>query len=261
MSQRSALCVDVTEAPVDGFAMTALSILSTDLRKTISTSDVLEPLINELYRAVSDPDPTKAPAVVDKFLEVGISAEQLADYYIPSVARRLGDAWCSDMMDFAKVSIGSARLQGLLRYLGPNWCSGDGTPRPNAPTCLLLVPEDAQHTLGATILAGQMRRLGFCVTLEIGTSLKDLTYILSQDPVDAVMVSASSRESLEMIRTIVDNVRKFLGDVPVVIGGNVLSLDVDVAALTGANLATSDLAEALEFCALKLPPHQIVAAQ
>ena len=261
MSQRSALCADTTEAPVDGFAMAALSILSTDLRKTISASDVLEPLINELYRAVSDMDPAKAPAVIDRLLDVGISAEQIADFYIPSVARRLGDAWCKDTMDFAKVSIGSARLQGLLRYLGPNWCSGECPPRANAPTCLLLVPEDAQHTLGATILAGQMRRLGFSVTLEIGTSLKDLTYILSQDPVDAVMVSASSRESLEMIRAIVENVRKFLGDVPVVIGGNVLSLDVDVAGLTGADLATSDLSEAIEFCALSLSPFQVVEAR
>lgn len=261
MSQRPALCVDSTETPVDGFAMKALSILSTDLRNSRSASAVLEPLVGELYKAVSDLDPTKAPAVVDKILAVGISAEQIADLYIPVVARRLGDAWCADTMDFAKVSIGSARLQGLLRYLGPNWCAGRVPPRPNAPTCLLIVPQGAQHTLGASIVAGQMRRLGVSVTLEISTSMRDLAYIMSQDPVDAVLVSASSRESLEMIRAIVENVRKFLGDVPVVVGGNVVTLDVDVASLTGADLATHDVSEAMAFCALGVRPLQIVPAE
>ena len=261
MSQRSALCDDPAETPVDGFAMKALSILSNDLRRTSGISAILEPLAYELYKSICDTDPAKSRKVADKILDIGISPEQLADFYIPEVARRLGDAWCADKMDFVKVTIGAARLQGLLRHIGPHWCSGTGAPSPNAPTCLLLVPEEAQHTLGATILAGQMRRMGIAVTLEIGTSLNDLTYIMSQDPVDAVMISASARESLEMIRAIVENVRKFLGDVPVMIGGNILSLEANLAELTGADLATRDLAEALEFSQLTVTRPKTVAAE
>jgi len=261
MSQRSALCFDPAETPVGGFAMKALSILSDDLRRTSGVSAVLEPLAYELYKAICHADPAKAPSVVDKILEIGITAEQISDYYIPEVARRLGDAWCADTVDFVKVSIGAARLQGLLRHIGPHWCSGGGAPSPSAPTCLLLVPEEAQHTLGATILAGQMRRMGIAVTLEIGTSVNDLAYIMSQDPVDAVMISASARDSLEMIRAIVENVRKFLGNVPVMIGGNILSLEADVAELTGADFATSDLSEALAFGGLNVRRPKIVAAE
>ncbi len=261
MSQRPALCLNTAETPVGGFAMKALSILATKQRSSSGSPRALEPLVLELYRAVSDLDPARAPAVVDRILDAGIPAEEIADLYIPAVARRLGDAWCTDQMDFAKVSIGSARLQGLLRHLGPNWCAGDTPPRAHAPTCLLIVPQAAQHTLGATIVAGQMRRQGIVVTLEIGTSLQDLSYIMSQDPVDAVFVSASSRESLEMIRTIVKNARKFLGDVPVVVGGNVVSLDVDVAELTGADLVTQDVAEAMAFCALTARPLQRMPAE
>ena len=146
------------------------------------------------------------------------------------------------------MSIGSARLQGLLRHLGPEWCAENTLHDPGKQACLVLVPEGAQHTLGATILSGQLRRQGIFVQLELDCSAEEVGSIVAQTRFDAVFMSATTRESLDVLRRIVQKIRQAGQDVPVVIGGNVLSQEYDVQSLTGVDLATSDLEQALEFC-------------
>ncbi|WP_299304762.1 B12-binding domain-containing protein [uncultured Litoreibacter sp.] len=249
MPKANYTCEEGATPDVVEFALRALSRLAEDQRMFgHSDKGVFELFASELYNAVSDPDRTQIGIVKDKMLQAGISTYDMADNYIPHVARRLGEAWCADNIDFAVTTIGSARLQGLLRSLGPEWCADDSCTAASAPKCLVVVPEGAQHTLGATILAGQLRRAGISVSLEVGIDLAQLEGILTYSKVEAVMVSASSRESLEVIRQIVRKVRATGRDVPVIVGGNVLSQNEDVARVTGADFATSSVLEAIGFC-------------
>jgi MerR family transcriptional regulator, light-induced transcriptional regulator len=83
----------------------------------------------------------------------GIRREDIADFYVPEVARRLGAAWCEDRTSFADVTVGTARLQGLLREIGPDWFS-DARLGDRPPVCVLVVvSRDEFHTLGAMVLA------------------------------------------------------------------------------------------------------------
>lgn len=249
MSSRSDKSDDGKGKGLDRFALVAMSILAEDVRMTgQQTKERRQFFVKELYRAVSSPNPGAGPAFVQKMLKLGTDPVELAGYYIPEVARQLGEAWCTDMMDFANVTIGSARLQGLLRTLGPEWCGEDLLEDANSPKCLVLVPEDAQHTLGALIMAGQLRRKGLAVTLEIGKPFDELTEMLAANTYDVIMISASARESLDVVRSLVQKLSRMHGDGPVIVGGSVITLAEDVASLTGADLATSDLDEALEFC-------------
>ena len=238
-------------ADVDGVARLALSKLAKELcLSDVSQSRVADQLVKDLYEAASAIEREPLQTIVDKMLSAGISTYEIADSFIPKVAAQLGEAWCQDNINFATTTIGSARLQGVLRSLGPEWCAEDIYVDVSAPRFLVIVPEGAQHTLGATILTGQLRRVGFSVNLAIGMTASDVPVILAGDTLDAVLISASARESLEVIRCIVQNIHKTGCEIPVIVGGNVLSLDEDVAQLTGADLATSDLREAIEHCGL-----------
>ncbi len=260
MPQSSKKSVDDLRANLDRFALRALSLLAKELRMVGKLKQRrMELFVRELYAAVSSPDKQAAPSLVQTMLANGFEPTEIADLYIPEVARRLGDAWCSDNLDFAKVTIGAARLQGMLRGLGPEWCAEDTHVAADAPRCLVVVPPDAQHTLGATILAGQMRRAGLSVSLEIGRSVDDLQQMVEQAPFDAVMISASAQESLAVIGCIVQRVRSVRRDVPVVVGGNILALDEDIARVTGADLATCALEEAIRFCGFDARMLRIVA--
>jgi MerR family transcriptional regulator, light-induced transcriptional regulator len=198
--------------------------------------------------------PDAMPQAVDRMRAAGISDSDIADRYIPAVARRLGDQWCADETGFADVTIGTARLQGLLRDLGPEWRADHAAPA-DAPCVIIAVGSEVYHTLGAVLLAGQLRRAGLSVRLQLGARPEDLTLLLRRLQVQAVLLSASCGESLESLRKLVDAVRTGPGPVPpVVIGGTITTMGqdgVDIAALTGADHVTNDPDKALALCGIK----------
>jgi NAD(P)-dependent dehydrogenase (short-subunit alcohol dehydrogenase family) len=83
----------------------------------------------------------------------------MADAYIPAAAQHLGSNWVSDRLCFAEVTIATARLQALVRAIGTRW-GGDPAHLPGRRSVLMIVPDTEQHTLGAVVATGQMRRMG-----------------------------------------------------------------------------------------------------
>lgn len=205
--------------------------------------------------------------VIASMATAGIRNEEIADHYIPAVALKLGDQWCADQTSFAEVTIGVARLQALLRELGREW-QGNGSTgsdaAPNAPAVLVMSLAEAYHTLGATILSGQLRRIGLSVRQMLDATPAAAATEVQRIRYDAVFLSASRSEDLENLRKIVEHIaRSTATPPPVVIGGTILEvaheLGVDIKALTGADHATGDLYEAVALCDLELKPRASVA--
>ncbi len=209
----------------------------------------IEYFSDALFGAVQS-GPAEMQAIVQKMQQANIRSAVIAESYVPDVARRLGDGWVADTIDFASVTIGSSRLQGLLRRLGPEW--EDRNPVGDRATCLVVVPQGCQHTLGASVLAGQLRCRGFDVQLELGVCPKFMTELVEIKRYSAVMVSASAGECLVKLTELVQRARSRHNDVPVLVGGSILTQNQDVQLAVHADLATSDVTEALEFCGLGL---------
>jgi methanogenic corrinoid protein MtbC1 len=207
-----------------------------------------------MRKAALSTDRGDCPAILRHALHHGIARDDIADFYIPELARELGHDWCTDQMSFAQVTIGASRLQGMLRDLGPEW-AGDQLASPSAPSILLVVGQDVHHTLGAMVLSGQLRRRGLSVRLMLGVPLREMAENVSKSAYDAVFISSSLGETLESLRRIVNVIRSSTKkSVPIVIGGTVLEAETkyNVTALTGADYATSVPSEALELCGLKI---------
>ena len=224
------------------------------------------PLDPAILRSLSDaalaPQQDDRRHAVAAALANGISAEEIADLYIPAIAREMGDKWCVDQMSFASVTIGVSRLQGMLRDLGPQW-AGDHLLDPTAPSVLLIVPENVHHTLGAIILSGQLRRRGISIKLMLGEPVTAIAAQLRRCRYAAVFISASQSESLESLRRIIDVVRSVAqAPLPVVVGGGILQKDTadTITELTGADHATGQTDEGLRLCGIKPPKHSSAAA-
>lgn len=210
--------------------------------------------IEMLREAVLSPLPETSRNAVRDLIASGVAPSDIADFYIPAVARLLGDDWCVDQLSFANVTVGSARLQAMLRSLGPNW-SGDSAARHGSASILLIVPEDVYHTLGALVLGGQLRRMGFSVKLILGCRNQDIAIRVQRTTYDAVFISSSHGETLESLRRIVDVVKTALSSPPpIVVGGSILDVETkeNVTALTGADHATRIPEEAVELCGLQV---------
>jgi MerR family transcriptional regulator, light-induced transcriptional regulator len=185
-----------------------------------------------------------------------VSAEQVIDVYIPEAVKAVGTCWHEGELDILQISIASARLQTLLRELGRAWVA-DQCGDNSGARVLLVLPRGEQHTLGSMIAANQLRRLGVSVRMQLLPSAENVVTELRDLSFDALFLSVSNETSLETCQDLIKTVRTQVNSVvPVVIGGGIVTsrhpvlTPARLAALTGANIVTSDVIEALNFCGL-----------
>lgn len=209
-------------------------------------ADLLALLIDGVVTGTSD----ALEACLGEFRRQRVSVASLADVYIPDAAREMGERWMDDTMSFADVSRGVSRLQVVLREIGGAWTADAGRTR-DGGSVLLAVPQGEQHTLGPMLAMGQLRRMGVSVCLRIAPSAAELLSLMQARAFDGVFISISTRNQLAAARVLVDMIRAAApARLPIVVGGAVLSLTHEAQSLTGADLATCDLNEALAACDL-----------
>jgi MerR family transcriptional regulator, light-induced transcriptional regulator len=209
-------------------------------------------VLQNLRHAALGAERDQAGAALQAALDAGVARDDIADFYIPALARDMGEAWCSDNLSFAAVTIGVSRLQAMLGALGPDW-TGDQSTKPTSAAIMVIVPPDIYHTLGAMVLAGQLRRKGMSVYMMVNADMRDIAEKLHRTQFDAVFISSSLGETLESLRRIVDVIKSAAGrSLPIVIGGTILEAETPkkVTVLTGADYATRIPSEALELCGL-----------
>lgn len=237
-----------SESSVESLASRALTVLAS---KRASTASMMsDHFIDNLLEAVRAIEPGRRRAVIADMLGARIRREDIVDFYIPAVARRLGAAWCDDGLSFAEVTIGSARLQGILRDLGREWF--DDSVRDGASSGIAVIVDEAEfHTLGALVLASQFRRMGISVRAMIGQPREKIFETVENGQFDAILLSAAGGETLARLRHVVEKIRAVSDrPVPIVIGGSIVEDEAEVRTQTGADYVTSDPREVVRLCGL-----------
>lgn len=211
----------------------------------------LDPVaLKHLEAAAFHADRGRRLGVIDAMRTAGIADEEIVDHYIPDVARTIGQRWLEDEMTFADVTIGSSRLQALVRDVAAAWDFGadDGA----APSVLVVVREGEDHSLGASIAATQLRRLGAAVRVSLCRSDREVATELRCGAYDMVALSASPSEKVKDLKDFVARLREAGGEgLKTAIGGSILSSDVNLEEALSIDVATADPAEALDRCGLK----------
>jgi MerR family transcriptional regulator, light-induced transcriptional regulator len=236
----------LTDHDWDGVSLLAKTVVARLVaREPKVERGLVEGIVAMLTDAMISPDPGAFAAMAPLLKKARVTAVDLADSYFPEIARRLGCDWAEDRRSFAHVSIGVARMQAILRDIGADWASADGE-RPRLGTVLVILPEGEQHSFGAVVLTGQLRRRGVSVRLLLGPRQADLRMLLRERRFDGALLSVSCVEQLGPCRKMVTTLKDATGGkMQVLVGGAVLLNDIDVRAATGADAATSDLTEAL----------------
>ena len=240
------------DAGVIDFASWVVALLAA---RNSSAAPRLRPAVLAGFRAaVVDGDPARLDAFLRDLVRQKVPAAALADLYIPALARALGDDWLADRASFLEVTLAASRMQSMLRAIGMAWTADSGSA-PVAASLLLVVPRDEQHSLGAMVLLGQLRRLGVSVRLVIAPRRGEVGTILSVGRFSGVLVSVACTERLADVRSLAAEVHSLSGmRLPVVVGGHAVgaAAGVDLRRLTGADAVTGDLTEALAVCGLEL---------
>lgn len=235
---------------VETLASRALGVLAS---KRVSAASLLsERLLDELEQAVCQIEGGQRKTVVRSMMDAGIRPEDIVDFYIPEVARRMGERWCSDGLSFADVTIGGARLQGLLREIASDWFDYPELPG-DAPGVMIVVLTDEYHTLGSMVLASQLQRIGVSVKLMVGQTESQVLRSVADGHFDAILISAAIGERLATLKKLVEKIRtNSARPTPIVIGGSIVTRETELKTKTGADHATTDPREALRSCGLKI---------
>lgn len=204
-----------------------------------------EDVLQRFMAAVASTDPLAFEELKPELKRARITAALLADVYIPEVARRLGQAWMDDCASFAEVTMGVARMQAILREIGTGWIA-DSAGQSDGPTLLVVLPLGEQHTLGAMVLAGQLRRRGVSVSMQIAPSAADLGAYVAARSFDGVMMSVAGHDTLETCAKLIKIIRTASKTgIKIAVGGAVLETGDDLLQLTGADVVTNDIEHAL----------------
>ena len=219
-------------------------------RGAASAVTLREPLLARFYAAVRSHDPMAFEAFKPDLRRARVSFEVLADVYIPEVARRLGQDWEADRVSFAEVTIGTARLQAILRDIGANW-QADGRIGQGRASILLVVPTGEQHSLGALVAAGWLRRKGISVCLRMGLQPAEAGDLLAARRFDAAMISVACHERLELCTKLVKTLKDASQNtLRVAVGGAIVGQGGELATIPEADIVTNDLSEAVEVLGL-----------
>ena len=228
-----------------GVSQFASNVVSRLADPDVATESVLrEDLMKRFMEAILRPDAGLVDAMRADLRRARLSRVTFADRYIPELARRLGQAWVDDCMSFADVTMGSSRLQAILRDISMDWT--DNARTDDLGTILLIIPEREQHTLGALVLMGQLRRRGVSVCLRIGPTDADLHSLLAERRFDGAFVSGGQVAMLAVCTALVATLKGLTdGRLAVAVGGAMLELFPTPLHIMGADAVTNDVNGAL----------------
>lgn len=147
-----------------------------------------------------------AEAAFPRLRARGASVEQLYLQLMVPAARRVGEMWCDDRIDFATVTLVVGHLQRWLRELSPQFAA-EREPAPQAYRALFVQAPGEQHSFGLSMLAEFFRRAGWDVLGGIGGVGVDPTERVRREAVDLIGFSLGSEPQLPWLERSIAQVR------------------------------------------------------
>jgi methanogenic corrinoid protein MtbC1 len=234
-------------AEIARLARRAIAVLAADRP---GRSDSVTLRLKQLCDAFLSAEEEQRHEMLMRLRQDGVTTDEIIDHVVPATAAMMGERWFADEISFAHVTIGAARLQEAVRALGwrdPSQVHG----LVSAPSILIVIPRGEDHTLGAFVLADQLRRRGYQVDMAIDRFPRQIAEMLRKRRYCMVGITVSGRRTLASAKELVDIIRLTVTRVtPVIIGGAILDKGYDTLTLTGADHTARDASAALRRCGL-----------
>lgn len=209
-----------------------------------------------LCDAVVSDSETSHHRVISAMVSSGIRSDEVFDLYLPAVARELGDRWMRDEVSFVEVTLGTGRLQALLRERAERRCPA---PVSRGQSILLVLPPFEAHALGVFIAADQMRRAGHSVQLAIGPTAAEVAALVAERDFAMIGLTCATRRVLGDLRGFVTDLRTAVRGTlpPIVVGGPLNESVPDLAKTIGADHVAGNCEDALRLIGLVRAPEAI----
>jgi MerR family transcriptional regulator, light-induced transcriptional regulator len=197
--------------------------------------------IEALCSALLCPDENAGQAVVDDARQNGANPETVYLQFLAKAAIRLGVLWEEGDASFAEVSIGSSRIQSIIRSMSPLFEAP--WQQPNRSALFASVPGET-HTLGVRMATDIFRRSGWEITLRVGLSLDELVTEVVQGGHHLLGLSAGGEHALPALESLLREVRLVAPQVCIMICGQMTVIQRHALESLGADAVASDVLSA-----------------
>ncbi|MEO0590169.1 MAG: cobalamin B12-binding domain-containing protein [Pseudomonadota bacterium] len=184
---------------------------------------------------------------VDRFLEQGVSVEEVYLELLAPAARRLGEMWDADECDFVDVTMGLWRLQEVMREISQRF-PPRGT-QTDAPRSALFCPIPGDtHCFGAQMIEEVFARAGWQTDVLLKPERRELLDYLSRTPVDLVGLTVSCDCPAAALSSLIKGIRGVAMNphLTVLVGGHMINANPGLVAEIGADGTGADARAALE---------------
>ncbi len=186
-------------------------------------------------------DPAAADAFVAALRANGASLEAIYLDLMAPAARRLGEQWEDDSLDFLQVTEGLGRLQNALHALSPAFVneialSGHGRRALMAPA------PGEQHTFGLSMVSDFFRRAGWNVWIDPSAGAVELLALVRAEWFTMVGFSVLNDASMDALSVMIRHVRRASRNrgIGVMVGGPAFTAHPEMAAAVGADATAKD---------------------
>ncbi len=187
-------------------------------------------------------DMEKLRAITDHMIVQTDGRAALLTKILAPAARLLGDMWAHDVCDFTTVTLGTFRLDQLMKET-----AGAGSLPRHDHRILLLPAPGEQHSFGLAMVADAFREGGWCVRSGPAITRPQLLRLVKQEWFDIIGLSISADRWLKHFPACIRAIRAAARNPStyIMVGGSAILTHPDRTRFLGADAAANNAKEAL----------------
>ncbi len=195
--------------------------------------------LDHFLKLLMDPRLIDPTVLLAEMLARQLDPVAVACTYTPQAAQVLGERWAHDEMSFVDVTLCTEKLHGLVRRVDE--LLAEVRPATGA-SALILVAEAEQHTLGAMVLALELRLAGFSAQVRVAPMASELTQLMGAQRFELALVSLGCTAGLESAVGLVRTLRLLSrgSEMCIFVGGAIPVEDAVLLKETGADRVLRD---------------------
>lgn len=202
--------------------------------------------VQRFIRILLSHDEQAAQAFATELLERGVSTERLYEGLFAQSARAMGEMWASDDCTFYDVTLGTGRIQRLIREFSHQFLADYLYPGSTGRLLLCSAP-DEQHSLGLAVLAEFFVRDGWDVHVGPGIGSEALLDRVRDSDYHMIGFSVAVTSRISKLQQDIRRARQVSRnrDIKVMVGGSLITEDPTLAERIGADGYAIDAASAI----------------
>lgn len=230
---------------VSGPARSSISKDSTGSLVVTFSSEV--PLdVQRFIRILLSHDEQAAHAFAAELIERGVTTDRLYEGLFAEAARTLGEMWETDDCTFYDVTLGTGRIQRLIREFSHQFLADYVYPG-STGRLLLCSAADEQHSLGIAVLAEFFVRDGWDVHVGPGLGSEALLDKVRESDYNLLGFSVACTGRISKLQQDIRRARQVSRnrDIKVIVGGALITADPSLAERIGADGYATDASSAI----------------